>query len=261
MRENTAKRKMLAGEPAFGYTLQLGAPLVAEALANCGIDFILLDTQHGTFGSDSVIATLMALACGRAVPMARVARNDYTLIGRLLDDGVLGIVVPLVHTREDAQAVADACRFPPLGKRSWGWGRARVYGSDYPEWIDRELFVAVQIESAQAVENAEAILSVPGIDGCWIGPGDLALSLGVDPRHAAEDERQQRAIERVLEACRNTGKIAGYAAYSIQDALDYAARGFRFVTAGSDIGFLVQGAVSGVQQLGLAAQTARGYGE
>lgn len=261
MRENAAKRKMLAGQPAFGYTLQLGAPLVAEALANCGIDFILIDTQHGTFGSDTIIATLMALSCGRAVPMARVARNDYTLIGRLLDDGVLGIVVPLIHTQEDAQAVAEACRFPPRGKRSWGWGRARVYGADYPEWIDEELFVAVQIESAQAVENAEAILSVPGIDGCWIGPGDLALSLGIDPRRAAEDDRQERAIARVLQACRNTGKIAGYAAYSIDDALRRSAQGFRFVTAGSDIGFLVQGALTGVERLGLAAQVGRGYGE
>ncbi len=261
MRENTAKRKMLAGQPAFGYTLQLGAPLVAEVLANCGIDFILIDAQHGTFGSDTIIQTLMALSCGRAVPMARVARNDYTLIGRLLDDGVLGMIVPLVHTREDAVAVADACRFPPRGKRSWGWGRARVYGSDYPDWIDEELFVAVQIESKEAVDNAEAILSVPGIDGCWIGPGDLALSLGIHPRHAAEDERQQRAIERVLEACRNTGKIAGYAAYTIEEALQRAAQGFRFVTAGSDIGFLVQGAVRGVEQLGLAAQIGRGYGE
>ncbi|MDW7981413.1 MAG: aldolase/citrate lyase family protein [Thermomicrobium sp.] len=260
MRENRAKQKMRAGQPAFGYTLQLGAPLVAEALANCGIDFILIDTQHGTFGSDTVIETLMALSYGHAVPMARVARNDYTMIGRLLDDGALGIVVPLVHTPEEARAVADACRFPPRGRRSWGWGRARVYGADYPAWIDEELFVAVQIESAQAVENAEAILSVPGIDGCWIGPGDLALSLGLDPHRAADDERQERAIERVLEACRNTGKIAGYAAYGIEDALRRAAQGFRFVTAGSDIGFLVQGALSGVERLGLEPRVAGGYG-
>ncbi|MFN3336964.1 MAG: hypothetical protein ACK42I_05625, partial [Thermomicrobium sp.] len=91
--------------------------------------------------------------------------------------------------------------------------------------------------------------------------GDLALSLGIDPRRAAEDDRQERAIERVLQACRNTGKIAGYAAYSIDDALRRAAQGFRFLTAGSDIGFLVQGALAGVERLGLAAQVGRGYGE
>lgn len=261
MRANTAKQKMLQGKPAFGYSLQLGSPLVAEALASCGVDFILIDTQHGSFSPESTILTLMALTHGMAVPMARVARNDYTLIGRLLDEGALGIIVPMVHTREEAQAVADACLLPPRGRRSWGWGRARVYGSDYPDRINDELFVAVQLESIQAVENAEAILSVPGIDGCWIGPADLALSLGIDPRRAAEDDRHARAIERVVEACRNTGKIAGFAAYGPEDALRRAEQGFRFLTAGSDIGFMLGGATAGVRTLGLEAQSARGYGE
>lgn len=261
MRANTAKQKMLQGRPAFGYSLQLGSPLVAEALASCGVDFILIDTQHGSFSPESTILTLMALTHGTAVPMARVARNDYTLIGRLLDEGALGIIVPMVHTREEAQAVADACLLPPRGRRSWGWGRARVYGSDYPDRINDELFVAVQLESIQAVENAEAILSVPGIDGCWIGPADLALSLGIDPRRAAEDDRHARAIERVIEACRNTGKIAGFAAYGPEDALRRAEQGFLFLTAGSDIAFMLGGATAGVRMLGLEAQAARGYGE
>ncbi len=261
MRANTAKRKMQQGKPAFGYSLQLGSALVGEALASCGIDFILIDTQHGSFSPESTVLTLMALTHGTAVPMARVARNDYTLIGRLLDEGALGIVVPMVHTREEAQAAADACLLPPRGRRSWGWGRARVYGSDYPDRINDELFVAVQIESIQAVENAEAILSVPGIDGCWIGPADLALSLGIDPRRAAEDDRHARAIERVVEACHNTGKIAGFAAYSPEDALRRAEQGFLFLTAGSEIGFMLSGATAGVRTLGLEAQAARGYGE
>ncbi|MCM8748203.1 aldolase/citrate lyase family protein [Thermomicrobiaceae bacterium CFH 74404] len=261
MRANAAKQKMLQGKPAFGYSLQLGSPLVAEALSSCGVDFILIDTQHGSFSPESTLLTLMALAHGTAVPMARVARNDYTLIGRLLDEGALGIVVPLVNTREEAQAVADACLLPPRGRRSYGWGRARVYGSDYPDRINDELFVAVQLETIQAVENAEAILSVPGIDGCWIGPADLALSLGIDPRRAAEDDRHARAIERVVEACRNTGKIAGFASYSPEDALRRAEQGFLFLTAGSDIGFMLGGATAGVRTLGLEAQAARGYGE
>ncbi len=113
MRTNTAKAKMLAGQPAFGYSLGSGSALAAEALANCGVDFILLDTQHGSFGPDSTIAASMAMAKSSAIPMARVARNDYTLIGRLLDEGMMGIVVPMVHTVEDARAAADACRWPP----------------------------------------------------------------------------------------------------------------------------------------------------
>ena len=112
------------------------------------------------------ILALMAIAAGgagAAVPMARVARNDYTLIGRLLDEGAMGIVVPMVDTPEEAQAAAEACRFPPSGTRSWGWGRAGRSGDDYADWINEQVFVAVQIESAEAVRNAEAIMATPAL--------------------------------------------------------------------------------------------------
>lgn len=249
MKVNTAKQQMLAGQPAFGYSLGAGSPLAAEALASCGIDFILLDTQHGSWGPDTTIAALMAMNAGGATPMARVARNDYTLIGRLLDEGALGIVVPMVHTAADAQAAAAACRLPPRGTRSWGWGRAARYGDDYAERVDDELFVAVQIESAQAAEHAEAILATPGVDGCWIGPSDLALSFGVHPRDGAQDDRVQGAIERVLTACRNTGTIPGFAAFSPEDARRRADQGFQYLTAGSDLGFMLGGARAGLSVL------------
>ena len=246
---NTAKEKMLRGEPAFGYALGLGSPHVAEALAGTGIDFLLLDTQHGSWGPDATITALSATSAGSAVPMARVAYNNFTLIGRLLDEGMLGIVVPMVDTPEQAREAAAAGRFPPRGKRSWGWGRAWAYGPDYTDWSDDQLFLAVQIESALAVENAEAIMSTPGIDGCWIGPADLALSMGIHPRVASEREEHARAIERVLDACRNTGKVPGFAGSSPDQALKLAAQGFRYLTAGSDLGFLIGGARAGVEKL------------
>jgi 4-hydroxy-2-oxoheptanedioate aldolase len=246
---NTAKEIMLAGKPAFGYSLGQGSPLGAEALSSCGIDFLLLDRQHGSWGDESTIAAFSAMAAGSATPMARVARNDYTLIGRLLDEGAMGIIVPMVHTPEDAQAAASACRFPPVGDRSWGWGRARIYGADYASWFDEQLFVAVQIESAQAVENVEAIMSTPGVDGCWLGPSDLALSLGFHPDEMGEHEEHARALERVVEACRNTGKIPGIAGLGIDDAVQKAKLGFQFITAGSDIGFILSGAAAGLETL------------
>lgn len=248
---NAALRKMRQGGAAFGFGLGLGSPLAAEALAHSGIDFLLLDTQHGSFGPDATIITLMAMAAGAATPMARVARNDYTLIGRLLDEGALGIVVPMVESVDQARAAADACRFPPIGTRSWGWGRASRYGSDYSDVVNDELFVAVQIESAQAVEQAEAILAVPGIDGCWVGPSDLALSMGLHPRDAAGDERHQQALERVLAACHDTGKIPGLACASPAEARQRADQGFRFLTAASDVGMLLAGAREGLTTLGL----------
>ena len=249
MRANTAKQQMAQGKPAFGYSLGLGSPLAAEALAQSGIDFILLDNQHGSFGPDSTIACLMAMASGSAIPMARVARNDYTMIGRLLDEGVLGIVVPMVHTVEEARAAAAACRLPPVGNRSWGWGRAARYGDDYADRINDEVFVAVQLESIQAVENAEAIMSVPGVDGCWAGPADLALSMGIHPSHANEDERHARALERIVRACRDTGTIPGLSCSSPEEMVRRAAQGFQFVTGGSDMGFILAGAAAGLATL------------
>jgi 4-hydroxy-2-oxoheptanedioate aldolase len=251
MQLNTAKQKLLAGQPAYGYSLGLGSPLVAELLARSGIDFLLLETQHGSWGHDGAIAALMGIAGGSAIPMTRVAKNEYFLIGKLLDQGVLGVVVPMVDTPEQAKAAADACRLPPRGNRSWGVGRARVYGDDYGDWIDEQLFVAVQLESATAVDNAEAIMATPGVDGCWAGPADLALSMGIHPRDMASDERHARALERIVTACRNTGKAPGLACNSPEDARSRAEQGFRYLTAGSDAGFLMAGARAGVKTLGL----------
>jgi 4-hydroxy-2-oxoheptanedioate aldolase len=246
---NGAKAKMLAGQPAFGYALALGSPLVAEAMAGTGIDFIMIDGQHGSYGPDSTIDAFLAMSGTPAAPMARVARNDFTMIGRLLDEGALGIVIPLVNTAEDAKAAADACRFPPIGTRSWGYGRAARYGDDYTDWIDDQVFVAVQIETIQAVENAEAILATPGVDGCWIGPSDLALSMGIHPRDRGKSDEHRKAVDRILQACRNTGKIPGYAGGSPEEALELASRGFQFLTSGSDIGFMLGGAREGVKRM------------
>ena len=251
MQLNTAKQKMLQGQPAFGYSLGLGSPMAAELLARCGIDWVMLETQHGAWGHDGAIAALVGMAGGSATPMARVAKNDYFLIGKLLDQGALGIVVPMVDTPELARAAAEACRLPPRGKRSWGVGRARVYGDDYFDWIDDQLFVAVQIESIQAVDQAEAIMATPGIDGCWAGPADLALSMGIDPRKAAQDDRHARALEQILTACRNTGKAPGLACPTPQEAKQRAEQGFQFLTAGSDVGFMLGGARAGLPVLGL----------
>jgi 4-hydroxy-2-oxoheptanedioate aldolase len=247
MRVNTAKEKMLRGEPAYGYSLASGSPLVAEALSHSGIDWLMIDTQHGSWGPESTIQALSSMAAGAAVPMARVARNDYTLIGRLLDEGILGIVVPMVDTVEQARAVATACRFPPRGNRSWGWGRARNYGPDYGAAINDQLFVAIQIESAAAVEHAEEIMGVDGIDGCWVGPADLSFSLGFHPSEQASRSEHKAALERVLEACRKTGKVPGIACQSPTEARQRVEQGFRFVTAGGDLGLLLGAATEGVK--------------
>ncbi|MGE3798030.1 MAG: HpcH/HpaI aldolase/citrate lyase family protein [Thermomicrobiales bacterium] len=246
---NTALQKMLSGEAAFGWALGLGSALAAERMAQTGIDFIMIDGQHGSWGGDSTIAAFMAIKAGGATPMARVASNDYTRIGKLLDEGALGIIVPMVHTADDAKRAADACRFPPTGTRSWGWGRAGAYGDDYPHAVNTEIFVAVQIESAEAVKNAHAILGTDGVDGCWIGPSDLQLSLGYRPWSDDGVKALDEAVAKIEEAGKATGKILGFATNGPDHARSLAERGFRFLTAGSDIGFMLGGASAGLKIL------------
>ena len=247
---NTAKQKMLEGKPAFGYSLGLGSPVAAEALARTGIDFLLLEMQHGTWGHDSAFAGMMGITGGSAVPMARVAKNDYFLIGKMLDQGCMGIIIPMVDTAADAKMAADSCRLPPRGNRSWGMGRARAFGDDYFNWADDQVFVAVQIESKTAVDNAEAIMGTPGVDGCWIGPNDLGLSMGIHPRDIPTSDEHAKALEAVKKACKNTGKILGLSCSSPEEAARRAADGYQFLTASNDAGLLLSAARAGMKVMG-----------
>jgi 4-hydroxy-2-oxoheptanedioate aldolase len=247
MKVNVAKQKMLQGEPAFGYSAKLGSPVAAEFLGHSGVDLVVLDGQHGSWGQDSLIQGVTAVCATPAMPFARVAYNFFPLVGQLLDAGSLGIVSPLVNTVEDARAFARACRFPPVGERSWGAGRALVYGEDYTDWINEQLFVAVQIETVQAVENAEAIMAVPGVDGCMVGPADLACSMGFHPREAARREEHVRALERIVQACCNTGKIPGIDTGASESVVKRIEQGFLFIPMGSDVKFLNAGAMAGVR--------------
>jgi len=253
MKINAAKQKMLNGESALGYSAKLGSPVAAEFLSHSGVDFVVLDSQHGAWGQDSLIQGIIAICAGPAMPFARVSYNSYTLIGQLLDAGVLGIVVPMVDTVDEAKAVAAACRYPPEGERSFGWGHALVYGDDYAEWANEQLFVAVQIESVQAVENAEAIMAVPGIDGCMVGPADLALSMGFLPREAPNHPEHGRALEAVVQACRNTGKIPGIDIGAPDTVVKRLEQGFRFIPMGNDAKFVTNSAAAGLK---LAKQVA-----
>jgi 4-hydroxy-2-oxoheptanedioate aldolase len=236
---NGAKRKMIQGEAAIGVSCGMGSPLMAEMLSHAGFDFILVDLQHGAWTDETVAHAFRAVDLGSAVPMARVAANDYGSIGRLLDRGALGIIVPMVNSVAEARAAAFAVRYPPHGGRSSG-GNPPHYGMHYDSWINDEVFLAVQIETVQAVERAEEILGVDGVDGCWIGPADLAKSMGVDRSTPEGAAAHREMIMRVIAACKKTRKIAG-----ISGDLDisfWLQSGMQFVTASYDGGLLLEGA-------------------
>lgn len=239
MRSNTAKSLMLAGRPALGIVATSGSSLAAQSLSLAGFDFVLVDNQHGAWELSSTMDAFAKICLGSATPMARVQQNDFYAIGRLLDRGALGIIVPMVNTRQEAEAAAFAMRYPPRGGRSVGAFSVDYYGvPDYGPWIDEQGFLAVQIETKQALENAEAILSVEGVDGCWIGPGDLAATMGLDLTRSADRHRHEEAIAHILDVCRRTGKIPGI--YGGDDAKRRIEQGFLFVTVATDLAILDQ---------------------
>ena len=211
VKRNKAKLRMLEGKPAIGAEVGLGSPLAAEMLAPLGYDYVLVDNQHGAWWQENSFYAFRSIVLGGTVPMARVQKNDFGLIGRLLDMGALGVVVPMVNSVGEAEEAARAARFPPRGGRSGGPFGAGIHGPDYMDWIDDEVFLAVQIESAPAAESAEEIMSVDGVDGCWIGPFDLSKSMGLDldtedgPRHARGGHRRDHRGDP--EGRENTGNL------------------------------------------------------
>ena len=244
VRINKAKWKMVAGKPAIGTMAELGTPLTAGILSRAGYDFVLVDTQHGFWEMDHVVYAFRNIHLGSATPMARVQKNDFYAIGTVLERGALGLGGPMVNTVEEAQAAAFASRCPPRGGRSAAGDLDGFLGSGYWDWIDDELFLAIQIETTEGLENVEEILAVDGIDGCWVGPTDLAKSMGVEKGGTAHEE----AILQILEACRKTGKVPGI--WAGEQAEFRLEQGFRFVTASGDTAFVKNGAtetLSGLQ--------------
>jgi len=231
------RKKLLRGEPALGIGSGLDTTVAAENLALAGFDFVLIDNQHGAWDDETNIAAFRTVSLGGATPVVRVQKNDYATIGRCLDRGALGIVVPMVNSRAEAETAAYAARFPPRGGRSMGPFGTSFHGDDYPRQINDEVYLGVQIETAIAVERAEDILSVAGVDGCWVGPADLALTMGVDLSSAGGRAKHEAAILKVLEICRKTGKVPGIAC-TPETARRWLDAGYLFVTVGSDIAFL-----------------------
>jgi 4-hydroxy-2-oxoheptanedioate aldolase len=241
---NAMKQKLQAGQTTLGIVLGLGSPVAAGVAARCGFDFVLVDCQHGDWDDARTLSAFRAISLGNSIPVARAQQNDFYTIGRLLDRGALGVVVPMVNSAAEARAAAFAMRYPPHGGRSFA-GSLAHYGAEYASWADGEVFLAVQIETAQAAEQAEEIMAVAGVDGCWIGPMDLARSLGV----GTGTQAHQDAILRVLDACHKTGKIPGIYTPDAATARLRIEQGFRFVTAADDGGLIATGAEEVLRQL------------
>jgi 4-hydroxy-2-oxoheptanedioate aldolase len=233
--DSPLKRKLRAGQACFGAWMLSTSADMAEILAYAGMDFLLLDHEHGQGSIDDAIAQLRAIKGSDCVGVLRVPSNDPIYIKRALDAGVGGIMVPNVASAEEARRVVDACRYAPAGIRgAFGGMRAMKYGFDpgYYETSFENLLVAVQVESARAIDAIPEIAKVEGIDVLFIGPRDLSASLGKLNRF--DDPAVRGQIERAADAILAGGKLLGSTAASGKIAKEMAARGYRFIIPGSD---------------------------
>ena len=263
MRENAVKRLWQQDKPALGGWLSIPSSFSAEIMASQELDWLCVDTQHGVIGYDAAVPMLQAMSASKVTPIVRVPWNEPSIIMKMLDAGAYGVIVPLVNDRAQAEAAAAACRYPPRGIRSYGPTRASYYaGFDYFAHANDEVLCIPQIETVEALENLDDILSVPGIDACYIGPMDLSISMGITPEMDGEAPQYAEARRRIVEACRRHGVIAGVnstartAAKRIED-------GFRFVLVTGDAGGLARAAREDVrtvrQRQGPEAESASAY--
>ena len=239
---NRFKQRLLAGETQIGLWCTLSSPYAAEAVAGSGFDWLLLDTEHSPGGVETTLAQLQAVAAYPVSPIVRPAENDPVLIKKYLDIGAQTLLVPFVQTPEEAAAAVAAMRYAPAGIRGVaGTTRATRFGrvKDYFARAHEELCLLVQVETREALGRLEEIASVPGVDGVFIGPNDLAASLG----HIGEQNHPEvvAAIEDAIARLKTIGKPSGI--YSAPDtARRYLDLGMVFAAVGGDAGILVKGA-------------------
>lgn len=244
-------RDRWADRPALGAWMFLREPMTAESAARMGYDYVVVDLQHGIASDPEALAMMQAAEAAGAIPVARVSTNHSMTIGRALDAGALAVIVPMVNSAEDARAAVAACRYAPEGTRSYGPVAAiSRYSDDYARVANDTVACLVMIETAEALHNLDEILSVPGIDGVYVGPVDLSLTLGLAPQPYNDDPVFHEAIDAVLAACARHGIVPGIHADGTL-AARWIERGFRLITVGYDQYSVLDG-------LGRALETGRG---
>jgi 2-keto-3-deoxy-L-rhamnonate aldolase RhmA len=238
----TFLERLRSGRRLLGTMITLPSPEIAEGLARCGFDWLWIDLEHSALSMRDAGALLVACA-GRAHGLVRVPSNDPVRICQVLDLGAEGVIVPQIRTAAEAAAAVAAARYPPEGRRGAGVGRAQGFGLRFGEYVRRansEIAVVLQIEHIDAVEKAESILAVPGVDAALIGPYDLSGSLGLlgQVGHA----EVATAMERVRKACEARDVPLGIFTLSPEEARRRFEEGYRFVAVGIDSNFLLTAA-------------------
>jgi len=260
MKKNFARHKLSAGQPSLGTWLTLPGTIPATFLSRAGFDWLTVELEHSPTTFENAAACFAIIAASGVVPLVRVPINSTENVKRVLDTGAWGVIVPMVNTRAEAEAVVAASRFPPIGRRSIGGQlHATNFGTDaatYYRQANEEILVVVMIETPESVKNLDDILSVPGIDAAFIGPNDLHNSLGLPPAFESEDPRFVHALERVLESSRKHGIAPGIHVADPEMAKRRLAQGFQFIAVASETGFMLAKTAEVAKALGLGSGTA-----
>ncbi|HUN44627.1 MAG TPA: aldolase/citrate lyase family protein [Acetobacteraceae bacterium] len=241
---NKLKTRIAAGKACVNGWLAIPSGFSAEVMAQCGWDSVTVDMQHGVQDYQSMVQCFQAMDRHPITPLVRVPWNEPGIIGKALDGGAWGIICPMVNNRTEAKALADACMYPPLGKRSNGPIRAAMYGeaSSYQTIANDEVQVIPMIETQQGIDNIDEILQVPGISGIYIGPSDMGFSLGLVPMLDREEPLILGIYEKLLASCKRHGKFAGIHNGTPAYAARMIKMGFQFVTIANDSGLMARAA-------------------
>lgn len=220
----------------------------AEIMAHAGFDSLCIDMQHGLIDFAQALDMMRAMSATPIVPLVRAPGLDPNIIGKVLDAGALGIICPMINTADEARQLVSACRYPPRGIRSYGPMRARLhYGDDYRQHADTMTLCFAMIETRGALDQLDAILAVEGLTGVYIGPSDLAMALGTEPKLDPDHPEVVQAIEDIIRRTKAAGKRVGMHNNTPEYAMKMRDLGADFVTIGSDFRMLASAAEQAVR--------------
>jgi 4-hydroxy-2-oxoheptanedioate aldolase len=258
MRRNPVKQALKAGQPSIGTWLSLGSITAARFLARAGFAWLTVDIEHTQVDWETATHMFAAIADAGCVALARVPSNRHDHIKRALDNGAHGIVVPMVNSRAEAEAAVSAALYPPVGTRSVGGSaHALNFGTTAADYFARandEVLIVLQCEHIQAVEDADAIFSVPGIDAIFVGPNDLAASMRSPDGKPPSAEATAQAHQRILAACKKNRVPAGFHTMHPEETKQRIAEGWQFLAVASELRLMMNGVGEVVGPLGLARQ-------
>ena len=214
--------------------LSIPNSFTAESMAKMGWDTLTIDMQHGQTDYHKSISMLQAISNNSTIPFTRVSWNEPGIIMRMLDAGVYGIIAPMINTKEECEKFVSYCRYPPLGQRSFGPMRAQLIYDNYYQKANSQIITLAMIETQEAVNNLEDILSVKNLNGVYIGPSDMSIAYGLAPKFDVKEDPVYSNIKLIVKKAKDMGKIAGIHNGSIEYAKEMISIGYQFITVSSD---------------------------